>query len=215
MKLYFHPLSSYSQKVVIASYEKQVKLTPVIVDMLDPSAKAAYFAIAPIGKVPLLVLDDGHKIPESSIIIEYLDTHFTSGTELIPNDKDLARRTRFEDRLSDSYLMEPLLKIFTDRFRPEGQHDAFGVEQARATLDRVYPLFDEAFAKKTWAVGDAFTMADCAYAPALAYLHQVHPFAAHRNLAAYFGRLVERPSFARVLDEAKPYLAKLDAAMGG
>ena len=55
-------------------------------------------------------------------------------------------------------------------------------------------------------VGDGFTLADCAAAPALFYADTVAPFgAAHRELTAYLGRLMARPSFARVLEEAEPY----------
>jgi glutathione S-transferase len=213
MKLYFHPLSAYSQKALIAFYEKRVDFTPVLVDMLDPDAKAAYVRdVAPLGKVPLLALEEKDwKIPESSIVIEYVETHFASGTKLIPDDTDLARQTRFQDRLADNYLTNPLIKILTDGFRPADKRDALGVEQARAALDTFYALADKAFAKKDWANGSAFSMADCAYAPPLGYLRELHPYAQHRHLTAYFERLAERPSYARVLEEAKPYMARFHA----
>src|SRR5262245_40342691 len=104
MKLYYHPLSTYSQKTVMAFHEKEVSFTPEIINVFDPTAHAAYRAVNPLGKVPMLVLDDDWKIPESSIIIEYLDTHFSTGTRLIPEDKDLARQTRFRDRMADLYI---------------------------------------------------------------------------------------------------------------
>lgn len=67
-------------------------------------------------------------------------------------------------------------------------------------------MIDREMAAKTWAVGAAFTMADCAAAPALFYADKVMPFGeSHRNAAAYLGRLMQRPSFARVLEEAQPY----------
>lgn len=209
MKLHLHPASGYSQKVITAFYEKGVAFTPIVVDMFDPVAKAEYAKLAPFGKVPLAIRDDGWKLPESSIIIEYLDTHYDQGTRLIPADRDLARQTRFQDRVADSYLMEPLVKILSNNFRPEGQRDPAGVTQALSVLDTTYALLEEHFAKKTWAIGDVFTMADCAYAPALGYLRKVRPFASFANLTAYARRVFERPSFRRVLEEAEPYLAKL------
>src|SRR4051794_38545067 len=106
MKLYFHPVSSYSQKVLVAFYEKNVPFAPEIVEFTE-SGRAEYLKINPLGKIPFVVADNGHKVPESSIIIEYLDGHFDSGTRLIPADKDLARQTRFHDRLSDLYLHDP------------------------------------------------------------------------------------------------------------
>ena len=112
------------------------------------------------------------------------------------------------DRFYDLYVMDSMSKIVTDRLRPAGKNDAFGVEQAKTTLQTAYDMIDDDMANKRWAMGDAFTMADCAAAPALFYGNLVLPFTeTHRNVADYLGRLVERPSFARVITEAKPFLA--------
>jgi glutathione S-transferase len=209
MKLYYSPLSSYSQKTLTAFYEKNVPVTLEMVDLTTAEGRAAYKEVYPLGKVPFLVLDDGWPIPESSTIIEYLDTHFATGNRLIPEDKDLARRTRLFDRYFDLYVNDGFQKIFFDARRPDGQKDAMGVARARETLDVVYKFYDGHFAKNTWAVGDTFTMADCAAAPALMGARMVHPFDKHPQLTAYFGRLTERPSFARVVEEVKPHFAKL------
>lgn len=209
MKLYYSPISSYSMKTRTAFAEKAVEPELVLVDLGNAEARAAYRKKYPLGKVPLLELDDGYLIPESSTIIEYLDTHFDSGTRLIPTDKDDARRARFFDRQFDLYFSTPMLKIFFDGRRPEGERDARGVADAKATLDIVYRYMDEHMAKRTWVMGDAFTMADCAAAPALAYLRMVYPYADHKNLVAYAGRLAERPSFAKVWADAVPFFAKL------
>src|SRR5689334_20819066 len=97
MKLYYNPVSPYSQKALTAFYEKNVSFEPEIVNFRDPAAMEAYRKVNPLGKVPTLVLEDGWKIPESTIIIEYLEDHFT-GKQLIPAEKDAARQTRFHDR---------------------------------------------------------------------------------------------------------------------
>jgi glutathione S-transferase len=209
MKLYYHPISSYSQKVVTAFHEKGVAFTPEIVDIMDPAARAEYKKINAFSKVPTLVLDDGWRIPESTIIIEYVDAHFpTTGTRLIPEDKDLARQTRFWDRFGDLYLSELVAKIFFDSRRPEGQRDPYGVKQAQARLEVAVGLLDERLAKASpWVMGQEFSMGDCSMAPALGYMRMVQPFDAHKNVAAYFQRLVERRSFKRVLDEAAPFIA--------
>jgi len=101
VKLYYNPLSTYSQKTLIALYEKQVAFEPVIVNLMSPEGQAEYEKLYPIGKVPMLVLDDDYKIPESTIIIEYLEGHVQSGTRLIPEGTDAARQVRFMDRMSD------------------------------------------------------------------------------------------------------------------
>lgn len=209
MKLYYAPVSAFSQKVLIAFHEKGVPFTPELVNLFDPAARAEYKKVNPLGKVPTLVLDDGHKIPESTIIIEYLEGHFgDQGTRLIPADKDRARQTRFHDRNFDLYVNDPVATIFFDGRKPEADRNAAAVRDAKATLDVMYKLYDQIFASRTWAMGDEFTMADCAAAPPLAYARMVYPFESYKNLTAYVGRLVERPSFARVLAEAAPYLAR-------
>lgn len=209
MKLYFHPLSTYSQKTLFALYEKNLSFTPEIVDLMNPEAQAAYKKVYPLGKVPLLVLDDGWVIPESSIIIEYIDTHFSSGPRLIPEDKELARRCRFHDRQFDLYVNEPFQKVFFDGMRPEAERDPKGVAAAKERLDIMYTYFDKHLASRPWALGDGFSMADCAAAPCLAYLQSTYPFARYPNVTAYWQRLAGRPAFKKVLAEAEPYLAKL------
>jgi glutathione S-transferase len=210
MKLYFHPLSSYSQKVLIALYEKNAPFESEIFFLGDPEQRAAYLKVAPLGKVPLLVdTKRDHAVPESAIILEYLDTH-AGGPRLIPQGVEEARQARFQERLADCYFSDPVTKIVTDGHRPQGKQDPFGVQSARDTLDRVLPLLDRYLAnKKAWALGDAFSNADCAYAPPLAYMRKLHPFTAHKNVSAYFERLVQRPSVTRVLREAEPYLARV------
>jgi glutathione S-transferase len=209
MKLYYHPLSSYSQKVVMAFHEKGAAFEPVIISLMDPAQKAEYRKIHPFGKLPLLVDTGkgGHPVPESSIIIEYIDRHCPGGTKLIPDDPDLARQCRFKDRMADNYINDSMSKIFFDGMRPEGERDPSGVAEAKETLHTVFQIMDRDMADKTWSMGDAFSMADCAVAPPLAYCRMFAPFDDFKNLSAYFGRLLERPSFAKVQKEAEPYLA--------
>jgi glutathione S-transferase len=212
MKLYYNPLSSYSQKVLVAFYEKELQFTPEIVDMMNPALRADYEKNVNIfGKVPTLVLDNGHRIPESSIIIEYLEGHHgKSGTRLIPEDVDAARQARFLDRYFDLYINDPMAKIFFDGMKPEGERDPKGVAAAKATMDKAYKVADEVLiAGRTWGIGDTFSLADCSAAPALAYARMVYPFEQHKNLVAYANRLAERPSFSRVRTEAAPFMAKM------
>jgi glutathione S-transferase len=206
MKLHYYPRSSYSQKTLIAFHEKAVPFTPVIVNLPDPAVRAEYAKISPLGKVPVLVLDDGWKIPESSIIIEYLDTHFTSGPRLIPEERDQARQTRFHDRLADLYVNEPMTKLAFDAMKPEDKRDPDGVAAARARLDTMYAGFDQHLGKRSpWLMGDAFTMADCALIPSLGYLRTLHPFDRWKNLSAYANRAFERPSFQKVAAEVAAF----------
>jgi glutathione S-transferase len=213
LKLYFHPLSSFCQKVLIALYENDTAFEPQVVDLLDPAQDAAFKAMWPIGRFPLLRDEARDRlIPESSIIIEYLDQHHPGRTRFLPAEPERARETRMRDRFFDLYVNTPVQKIVTDKLRPAGMNDPFGVEQAKAQVRTAYDLIerdlDGKTGVKTWAMGDTFTMADCAAAPALFYADKVLPFSAtHKNTAAYFQRLMERASYARALKEAQPYFA--------
>jgi len=207
LKLYFHPLSSFCQKALVAFYENDTPFEGHIVDLADETQRANFKKIWPIGKFP--VLRDEAKdrtIPESSIIIEYLAQHYPGRIKLVPGDADLARQTRMRDRFYDLYVNAPMQKVVTDKLRPAGKNDPHGVEQAKALLETALGMVDKDMGTKTWAMGENFSMADCAAAPALYYANLVMPFGAtHKNAAAYFGRLMERPSFARAVKEAQPY----------
>jgi glutathione S-transferase len=209
LTLYFHPLASYCHKALIALYENDTPFTPNIVDLSNESERAALLKLWPIGKFPVLRDDAGNQtIPESTVIVEYLDRHYPGRTQFIPADADSAWPTRLRDRFYDLYVHEPMQKIVGDRLRPSGKKDPHGVEEARARLRTSYRMIDDEMAAQTWAAGDAFSLADCAAAPALFYANEVIPFGeTHKNVAAYFDRLKARPSYARVLKEAEPYFA--------
>jgi glutathione S-transferase len=207
LEFHYHPFASFCQKVLIALYENDTQFEPHLVDLADDEARARFYALWPLGKMP--VLRDtarGRTIPESSIVIEYLARHYPGNVELVPADGDLALQTRLQDRFFDLYVAEPMQKIVVDRLRPQGEGDRYGVEAARRSLRAAYGLIDRAMGAQTWATGEDFTMADCAAAPALFYADWVEPFGESRpNVAAYLDRLMQRPSFARVVEEAKPY----------
>jgi glutathione S-transferase len=209
LTLHFHPLASYCHKVLVALYENDTPFTPNLVNLGDEAERAALLKLWPVGKFP--VLSDharGQTIPESTVIIEYLDSYYPGRAALIPPNPELAHATRLHDRFYDCYVHEPMQKIVGDRIRPAGARDPYGVGEARARLQTSYGMIERQMATRTWAEGDAFSLADCAAAPALFYANEVVPFGAdHANVAAYLGRLKARPSYARVLEEAEPYFA--------
>jgi glutathione S-transferase len=209
LKLYFHPLSSFCQKALIALYENDTPFEPHIVDLSDAKSRAAFRAVWPIGRFPVLRDEANERtVPESSIIIEYLAQHYPGKTQLVPADAERARQTRLQDRFYDLYVNVPMQKVVTDRLRPQGKNDPHGVEDARTLLHTACDLIEREMAARTWAMGDDFSMADCAAAPALFYANMVTPLGdPYPNAAAYLSRLMDRPSFARAVREAKPYLA--------
>jgi glutathione S-transferase len=210
LTLHYHPLSSFCWKALIALYECDAPFTPNLVDLSNPEQRARLIALWPIAKFPVLRDDARDRtVPEATIIIEYLALHYPGKSALIPADPDRARETRLRDRFYDLYVHEPMQKIVGDKLRPEGKNDPFGVAQARARLETAYGMIERDLESGgPWAMGEAFTMADCAASPALHYANLVQPLGeGHGRVKAYLARLAERPSFARVLKEAAPYFA--------
>jgi len=209
LTLYLHPLASFCHKVLIALYESGTPFEPIVVDLMGDTS--AFKAMWPIGKIPVLRDEARDRtIPETSIIIEYLAHYYPGQAQLFPADRDLCRQMRLRDRFYDLYVQVPMQKIVTDRLRPAGKNDPYGVEEARELLKTSLGMIDQDMAGNRWVMGNDFTMADCAAAPALFYADMVAPFSdTHKNAAAYLDRLKERPSYARVLKEAEPYFAMI------
>lgn len=207
LTLYYHPLASFCHKVLMALYENGTPFSAQIVDLMDQEKRAAYLELWPVGKIPVL-RDDGRDrtVPETSIMIEYLEQHFPGSQPLFPRDQAACLEARLWDRFFDSYVQVPMAKIVTDRLRAEGERDVRGVADARTSLATAYRTIERHLSGRTWAIGDTFSIADCSAAPALFYAGIVEPFAnAYPHVAAYFERLLERSSFKRVLVEARPY----------
>nr|HEX4313381.1 glutathione S-transferase family protein [Kofleriaceae bacterium] len=198
LTLHYHPLSSFCWKALIGLYEADVPFTPHLVDLSDAAARAAFAALWPLAKFPVLRDDAaGLTLPESSILLEY------AAPRLIPRDPAAALACRLRDRLYDHYIHAPMQAIVGDRLRPPGARDPHGVAAARA---RIATAYAEAEPHAATAGRGELTLADCAAFPALHYASALVPLAGHPQLAAYLDRLRARPSVARVLREAEPYL---------
>jgi glutathione S-transferase len=207
LTLYFHPLSSFCQKVLVALYENDTPFTPHMVDLMDEKAAEALRKIWPIGKFPVLRDESRNRdVPETSVIIEYLDRHYPGRSRLIPADDDLASQMRVFDRLFDLYVNLQVQRIVFNRLRPAEAKDPLADDEAKAMLQKALGIVETQIAGKTWIMGEDFTMADCAAAPALFYAAHVMPFGdTYPQILAYRERLMQRPSYARVLKEAEPY----------
>ena len=113
--LYYHPFSSFCQKVLVALYERDVPFERVVVDLGDPEQKAALERLWPMGKFPVL-RDEARAVtvPESSLIVEYLDGAHPGPPPLVPADPDTALKARLWDRFFDQYVELPLQKVVGD-----------------------------------------------------------------------------------------------------
>ncbi|NMM01306.1 glutathione S-transferase family protein [Paraburkholderia sp. RP-4-7] len=205
LKLYAHPFSSYSQKVLIALYECSTPFEFRFLSHDNPEVMTEFAALWPIKRFPVLV-DGNRTVTEASIIIEYLGLYHPGPVPLLPADARAALEVRRMDRFFDNYISTPQQKIIYDSLRAEPERDPRAVAEARDMLDTAYGWLDKVMAEREWAAGDAFSLADCGAAPFLFYAdwtHRIGP--AFPHVLAYRKRLLARPSFARAVDEARPY----------
>lgn len=205
LTLYAHPFSSYCQKALIALYEIDAPFDFRVLGPDNPRAVAELEAIWPFRKFPVLV-DGGKPVIEASIIIEHLDLHHRGQMRLLPHDPAAALEVRFMDRFFDNYIHSPQQKIVSDALRDPNERDARGVADARAMLEVAYRWLDRRMDGHAWAVDNGFSLADCSAAPGLFYADWTYPIdGIYRNVRAYRERLNARPSFARCIEEARPY----------
>ena len=206
LALYGHPFSSYTQKVLTALYENG---TPFELRNLDPAAPGnhapEWLRRWPLAKFPLLV-DGDHTVVESSIVIEHLQMAQPGPVQLIPADPAAALQVRFMDRFFDLHVMAPVQHAVNAALTGDPAKRVDGVAWAADKLEKAYAWLEGEWARRTWAAGDGFTMADCAAAPALFYADWTHPIAAsYPLLRAYRARLLARPSFAQAVEGGRPY----------
>lgn len=204
-ELYYHPLSTYSQKVLIAIYDMGLVFKPHIVNLVAEGERERYRKIYPLGKIPLIVLNHGPLIPESSIIIEYLES--LGGAPLISTNSDVARKTRFKDRFIDFYLTDSVITLFSESRKPADERDTGKIETARYRSKAVYDFLEYELTESEWANGDEFSLSDCAAGAAFCYAAKYLPYNGYPVVSAYAERLAERPSVRRVREEVA---ARLD-----
>ncbi|WP_275788626.1 glutathione S-transferase family protein [Pararhizobium gei] len=204
-QLFAHPFSSYCQKVLIALYENGTDFDYLMLDPDHADILAEWQAIWPVKRFPVLK-DGSETVMEATTIIEYLMLRHPGPVRLLPADPVEALRARMMDRVFDNYIMTPMQKVVFNAIRPEAERDPYGVIEARAMLDDTYGWLNGVVAETEWAAGDSFTLADCAAAPSLFYADWIHPIPdTLPALRAYRTRLLARPSFARAVDEGRPY----------
>lgn len=207
LALYLHPLASFCHKVLIALYENGTSFEARQVDLMDGAEHARHLQLWPVGKIPVLRDEARNKtLPETTIIIEYLEQHYPGSKPLLPRDPAELLEARLWDRFYDNYVQVPMSKIVTDRLRASGENDARGVADAHELLTTSYGMIDKHMQGRTWGLGDSFSIVDCAAAPGLFYADTLQTFSkTYPHLTAYFERLMLRPSIQRVIKEAQPF----------
>ncbi|MBW4627936.1 MAG: glutathione S-transferase N-terminal domain-containing protein [Brasilonema octagenarum HA4186-MV1] len=209
MKLYYAPASSYSQRVLIALYEKGVDFTAIPVNLFDPESREEYMQINLFAKIPTLVTDKGNVIFEANIIIEYLDQRFPNTSRLIPVDSEEALEVRMVERMIDVYINNGREALFADTQRPVEERGKKEVIKAKRLLETAIAMLDEKLATRTWLGGEEFTIADCAAAPTFAYLRMVYNYKHFPNLTNYVKRLESRLSVAQVFNSGRNQMTQM------
>jgi glutathione S-transferase len=205
LTLHEHPFAAYCWKALIALDELGLPFERRLVE--DEAARSRLAELWPLATIPVLVDDEaGLTLPESTAIVEYLDG-LAAAPRLVPADPAQALAARLWDRIVDGHVMTPMQKIVGDSLRPQGRGDAYGIDEARAALQRAYAVLDSQLTAGGWLTGAAFTLADCAAAPALHYARVVERWdeGALGSLTRYFTTLTTRPSVARVIEGARPW----------
>lgn len=205
LALYGHPFSSYTQKVLIALYENGLPFEFRCIGPDTPQHVQAWLQRWPLRKFPVLV-DGERDVAETSIIIEYLQLAHPGTVSLLPENPVAALDVRFLDRFFDLHVMSPVQHAVGAAITGDPVKRAEGMVFAQEKLELAYAWLEHELAGRNWATGAAFTLADCAAAPSLFYADWTVPIPpAYPVLRAYRARLLARPSFARAVEEARPY----------
>jgi glutathione S-transferase len=203
--LYGHPFSSYTQKVLISLYENGTSFEFRSLGPDTPQYAAEWLQRWPLRKFPLLV-DGERNVVETSIILEYLQLAYPGPVRLLPADPMAALDVRFLDRFFDLHVMDAQQFAIASALNRIPVTKEEGLRIAGERLELAYAWLEGHLAGKEWAAGKDFTMADCAAAPSLFYADWTHRISeAYPVLRAYRARLLARPSYARAVDEARPF----------
>jgi len=205
LALYGHPFSSYTQKVLIALYENGTPFEFRCLGPETPQHAADWLERWPLRKFTLL-RDGDRNVVETSIIIEHLELVHPGPVRLLPAEPRAALQVRFFDRFFDLYVMNVVQHAVAGALTGDPVKRQDALELAMEELERAYAWLEGQLTGGAWAAGAEFTLADCAAAPSLFYADWTHRISeSHPRLRAYRARLLARPSFARAVDEARPF----------
>ncbi len=205
LALYGHPFSSYTQKVLVALWENGTPFEYRCIGPDTPLHVADWLRRWPLRKFPLL-LDGERELVESSVIVEYLQLVYPGPVQLLPADPLAALDVRFLDRFFDLHVMDAIQFAVNVALKRIPLTAEEGLAMAGERLECAYAWLEGRLAGRAWAAGEDFTLADCAAAPSLFYADWTHRISgAYPALRDYRARLLARPSFARAVEEGRPF----------
>ena len=191
--------SPYVRKTRIVLAEKKIEYSFEPGNPWDENSRVA--DANPLGKVPVLVLEDASTLYDSRVIVEFLDS-VSPISRLIPADNREKIQVKRWEALADGVLDAAVAVVLEGR-RPAKQSNAQAIERQKGKIERGLAEMSKELEDKPWCTGNAFTLADIACGAALGYLdfrhNQMGWRVLHPNLARLAAKLAERPSFAETL----------------
>ena len=195
MKLIGSTSSPYTRKCRVVLSEKRIDYDFVIDPPSDPATRVPEFN--PLGKVPVLVLDDDSTVFDSRVIVEYLDT-ISPVSRLLHEQGRQRLAVRRWEALADG-ILDAAVSSMQELRRPEGERSAEWLERQRGKIDCALAFCAADLADRSWCHDDGFGLADIALGCALGYLDFRFPEIAWRGhwpgLLRHFEKRARRPSF--------------------
>lgn len=201
MKLLYSPTSPYARKVRVVAAEKRIEIEMLKVVLSDPDCPVIEYN--PLGKIPVLILDDGESLFDSRVIVEYLDNR-TPLARLIPQENSAKVWVRRWEALADGVCDAVVLAIQESR-RAENLRDPAVIEKQMGKVQRGLNQLNNELGENKWCVDETFSLGDIALGCMLGWLDLRYQELAWRetypNLARHFDEVMKRPSFS---DTAPP-----------
>lgn len=203
--------SPYAARVRLLLYRKDAPVE-LVFPPKEGLKSSDFLAINPIGKIPVLKLDDGSHLPESNVILEYLDDKFPE-PPLRPATPEGRARMRLLMQIGDLYVFAAISKLFR-QMNPE-KRDAEAVEQGFADLAKALANLEHNLGDKRFAVGDAYSLADCSLVPVLFFVAVMEKSFERKGsfgngkLAAYWAEIRHDDVTARVIAELEDGVRRL------
>ena len=203
-QLFHFPWAPYARKALLAGYEVEADFDEIITPAFEKPVMAALRArTSPLATMPLLLLEDGSFISESSLIVEYFDLKAPERGRLVPLDPYAALEVRGYDRLADA-LLGPTQYLTWALRKPPAATNHERIAQMRGKMNDVFDALQARLEGRTFLFDERFTMADIGFACAISILIADRSIAlaqldSHRQVRRWYDRLVDRPAWQKMV----------------
>ncbi|MCX7150808.1 MAG: glutathione S-transferase [Rhodocyclales bacterium] len=201
MKLIGSLTSPYVRKIRIVLAEKKIDYDLVLDSPWEPGNQVV--ALNPLGKVPVLVLDDESTLFDSRVIAEYLDT-VAPNNRLIPASGRERISVKRWEALADGVL-DAAVAAFLESRRPDGERSPSWIERQRDKTTRALRAMSDELGEQPWCHGNNLSLADISVGCALGYvsfrLGDIRWSEQYPNLSVLYEKLMQRPAFAETVPQ--------------